>query len=197
MNPRLKKWLFRSAAIVVVLFGSLAAVGYLTRDFWFYQLRMYLRGQLEVRLDETGPDLPGVDQVEVIALAPKNLPKEDFTFMPARLSDFIISGRKMLDAKTSTEIARLWRRLDRGRRGHALCRHPGYALRFLSGGQLLFETTVCWECHNYSIELKFPGIEQHGFVDFVDDKDSQTLLALLKAHVPLAAKAEDDAATPQ
>jgi hypothetical protein len=112
--------------------------------------------------------------------------------MPGRPSQFVIAGRKMLDAKASGEVFRHWRSLDRSRRGHSLCHQPGYALRFFSHGRLLLETTICWKCRNYSVPIGVLGLEERGFIDFADDKDAQGLLTLLKAHVPLAGGSPDN-----
>jgi hypothetical protein len=58
-----------------------------------------------------------------------------------------------------------------------MCHNPIYALRFRQHGKLLFETTVCWECHNYTIPLGIFGPAEYGFNS--DAKDAQLLLQIL------------------
>ena len=179
MKPRLKKWLIRSVAVCVVIF----LVGYCFRDFWRSQVRIYLLGLAEVRSDEFGYQLPDVDEIEVMALGDPDFSAPDG---PERVAHYAIAGRATLRGEDAEKVAKLWRYLRRGRGFSAMCHSPAYALRFRQHGTLLFETTVCWHCHNYTIPIGIFGRMEYGF----DSKreDAQSLLELLQSHVPLPKK---------
>jgi hypothetical protein len=179
MKPKLKKWLIRCAAVCVLFFLG----GYCLRDFWIGQIRIYLLGLMEVRADEFGYKLPEVDEIEVMALGSRDFSMPDG---PDRVAHYAIFGRTVLHGEEAENVAKLWRHLLRGRGFSAMCHEPAYALRFRQHGKLLFETTICWACHNYTIPVGNLGRFEYGF----DSKreDAQSLLKLLESHVPLPGK---------
>ena len=179
MNPRLKKWLIRGFAVGVGLF----LVTYGLRDFWFRQLRIYILGLEEVRAEEYGYRLPEVDEIEVMALAagwPTAPNGSD------QVAGYPVTGRTVLRAEDAGNVAGLWRSIRRGREFSAMCHEPVYALRFRQHGTLLFETTICWHCHNYTIPFGILGRSEYGF-DSQSEK-AQALLAFLQSRVPLPVK---------
>ena len=187
MKSKLKKWMIASVIAGIGLF----LVGYCFRDFWFAQVRIYVLGLAEVRAEQFGYRLPNVDELEVMALGEPDLSVPNGL---ERVANYAISGRAILRGEEAEKVATLWRSLFRGRGFSAMCHKPGYALRFRQRGKLLFETTVCWECHNYTIPVGIFGRIHYGFD--ATRKDAQSLLELLQSHVPLPAKpnAQADAA---
>ncbi len=186
MKAKLKKWM-----IVSVIAGAcLFLVGYGFRDFWFAQVRIYVLGLAEVRAEQFGYRLPDVDEIEVMALGEEDLSAPNG---PERVANYAIAGRTVLRGEEAEKVATLWRGLFRARGFSAMCHKPGYALRFRQRGKLLFETTVCWECHNYTIPVGIFGRIEYGFD--ATRKDALSLLELLQSHVPLPEKPNAQADT--
>ncbi|MCA9190562.1 MAG: hypothetical protein KDB03_02320 [Planctomycetales bacterium] len=83
-------------------------------------------------------------------------------------------------------IVETWRHLSFRENG-ALCHTPPYGLRFYREDKLLFETTICWECHNFNI----PEFDEESgqirmlLVGFDDDHNSRKLLKQLMEALPL------------
>jgi hypothetical protein len=44
-----------------------------------------------------------------------------------------------------------------------LCHEPAYGIRFFKGAKLVFETTFCWKCSNFSCPFLYSGEGQMGF----------------------------------
>lgn len=70
-------------------------------------------------------------------------------------------------------IASQWRQQHFGPQFQMLCHEPAYGLRFYKGARLLFETSVCFKCHNFSTAI-FGG----GFWGF--DAEAPQAAELLK-----------------
>ena len=176
MKTKLKKWLVRC----LIVCGLLAVIGYGFRDFWLRQLRTYVVGVVEIRSEELGYLLPEVDEIETVSLkglAPDSVASDD------AILGYRIHARATVRADQAVEIADLWRKQRRGRHFSAMCHSPGFALRFLQDGKLVFETTVCWECHNYTLPVGIFGRTTYGFD--ADTDQSRELLKLLETHAPL------------
>ena len=178
MKPNLKRWLVRAAFICGILF----VFGYCLRDFWIGQLRIYLLGLLEVRAEEFGYRLPDVDEVAIMSLGDEvAMPNDENHF-----ERYGVLGHVVLHGDDATKVANLWRSLRRGRGYSAMCHDPVYALRFRQRGKVLFETTICWKCHNYTIPIGWFGRTEYGFDS--NREDAQTLFTLLQSYVPLPKK---------
>jgi hypothetical protein len=169
MKTKIKKWLIAGAVVSVVLF----LIGFGFRDFWFIQFRIYVLGLAEARADQFGYQLPEIDEIEIMALGSVDTTAANG---PDRIDHYAITGRAMI------------RGLLRGRAFSAMCHEPGYALRFRRGGKTLFETTVCWECQNFTIPMGPLGRFHYGFA--AERQDAQDLLKVLQSLVPLASETE-------
>lgn len=153
----------------------LIGVGFLTQDFWSRQARIYIRGWVEVRAEETGRYLPEVDEVEILALGTRISPSIE------AVESYPVLARKTVQGDESQAIAAAWRSLPRWDRV-AGCHGPPYALRFRHKGKTLFETTICWHCGNYTMRFGFFDSAYYGFD--ARSKAAQELLRLLQAEVP-------------
>ncbi|MBX9626008.1 MAG: hypothetical protein K2X82_19580 [Gemmataceae bacterium] len=100
--------------------------------------------------------LPAADAVEVVPLDPQTE-----TAGPAA----------RLTGGDAARVADLWRRLPPGEERR--CHDPAFTLRFLAGGRVLAEGSVCWECHNIHVTRG----DGHATYEF--DADSPTALQLL------------------
>ena len=179
MTLKLQKRLILCAAVVIGLFLA----GYCLRGCWNEQLRIYVLGLAEVRADAFGYRLPAVDEIEVLALGQPDFSAPDGA---DRVAHYAVAGRAVLRGDEAEKAAKLWRSLRRGRGFSAMCHVPVYALRFRQHGKLLFETTVCWHCHNYTIPIGMFGHVEYGFDS--QREDAQALLTLLQSQVPLPTK---------
>lgn len=175
MKTKPKKWLVRGALIL----GLLVLVGYGFRDIWLRQFRAYFLGLVEIRAEESGFRLPDVDEIEVIALAG---PTSDSTPQGDSILGYRVHAHATLRGDESAKVAELWRSLRRGREFSGMCHDPGYALRFHHNGKLVFETTVCWACHNFTLPIGILGRFEYGFD--AESTDSKALLELLQSHAP-------------
>ncbi len=175
MNPTLKKRLLRFTTACAVV----ALTGWLTRDFWFRQVRIYSYGLAEVYADEYGYSMPEVDEIEVIGFDGVD-PRGSGGL--GSISHYQIIGKVALHGDDAKTVAELWRSLPRGRVFSAMCHNPGYALRFKRGGKTIFETTVCWKCNNYSMPMGIFGSMVYGFD--ASTKPAISLLEILKKQVP-------------
>lgn len=179
MKPSSKKWLVRFAVLCSVLF----LFGCCLRDFWIGQLRIYLLGMLEVRADEFGYRLPDVDEVQIMGLRGDDAVASNDE---NHFESYLVLGHAVLHGDDATKITNLWRSLRRSRGFSAMCHDPVYALRFRQRGKVIFETTICWKCHNYTIPMGLFGRTEYGFDS--DRSDAQTLFTLLQSFVPLPKK---------
>jgi hypothetical protein len=95
-----------------------------------------------------------------------------------------ICGERVL--KGSMELYPLkdyWRALETWPTSHgAMCHHPPYGIRLYDRGKLIYETTICWFCHNFTLQI-WPG--QGTLVGFdADTKEAQAMLAYLDSLLP-------------
>lgn len=182
MKPQPKKWLVRCVIVCAVI----AVVGYGFRDFWQRQFRAYVLGLIEIRVVELGYELPEIDAIEILSLDGTALNSAGPT---DTILGYNIHARTTVRAEQSIKIAELWRKQRRARAFSGMCHKPGYALRFFQHGKLLFVTTVCWECHNYTLPVKVfgrTGMAKYGFD--ADTQQSKELLEMLQTHAPLPKK---------
>lgn len=99
---------------------------------------------------------------------------------------FEVDGHTTVDGKKCKEVADAWRTLTFQPNG-ALCHTPPYGVRFYRNNELLFETTVCWECHNFympQIDAR-DGELNHTLYGFRDDSHSKKLLSMFQKLLPL------------
>jgi hypothetical protein len=127
--------------------------------------------------------MPGVDEIEVMSLGDLD---DTSPNGPERIEHYTIVRRATLYGEDAKKAAELWRHIRRGTEFSAVCHNPAYALRFRQGGKLIFETTVCWECHNFTIPVGIPEPVVYGFD--AESKEAQSLLQLLQSFVPLLKK---------
>lgn len=169
--------------------GLLCAVGligialWLSRDFWREKREAYVRGAIEIAADKHGWMLPEIDQIEfsVVGAGPASA-ADGFPHRVDTLSYHPILSQKTVAGADATEFCMRWRAMTFSRAMSGLCHEPAYGLRFYKDGTLIFETTLCWKCSNFSIPTQF-GYMYWGF----DDRNSQAqaVLDLLKKHAPL------------
>jgi hypothetical protein len=178
----MKTWKRRTLSALGVL-GSLALAGYLSRDFWERQVRAYAIGRLVISAEDYGANLPEVDTVEVYVLSDEANADQSQKFLGDFNSVIGTLGHKTLTGSEAEEVAFLWRHLRFGRQYVAMCFSPVYGLQFKYGGQIIFQTSVCWHCQGYTLPVEPFGTVQNGFD--AGSPLAQDLLKFLEKHLPL------------
>jgi hypothetical protein len=91
-----------------------------------------------------------------------------------------------IDGKKCKEITDAWRSLSFQPNG-ALCHVPPYGVRFYRENNLLFETTVCWKCHNFYMPEIDPKTGEMNLLlyGFKNDTHAKKLLSIFHKHLPI------------
>ena len=97
-----------------------------------------------------------------------------------------VDSHVTIAGKKCKEITDAWRSLTFQPNG-ALCHVPPYGVRFYRNDKLLFETTVCWKCHNfYMPEIDAQSGEMKLLLyGFKNDSSAKKLLHVLQKQLPL------------
>lgn len=100
-------------------------------------------------------DLPPCDRIEICQLDGV-IDQQAVTGFPVRPSKGIslIRDRTMLEGAAAAALAKLWRSQTFGLEYESLCHTPGYGIRFYHGSTLLLETSVCFRCSNFSMNVQ-------------------------------------------
>lgn len=136
--------------------------------------------------------IPDADRIELYHL---DRPPEDhgpdrplFAIASSEVS-FVVKSHRTVRGKECEAIVKAWRRLRIPQApGGALCHTPPYGIRFYRGDQLLFETTICWECHNFYLATIDPtsGAVRLS-LQSIEDKERR-LFRALHAVLPVESK---------
>jgi len=97
-----------------------------------------------------------------------------------------IHAHKTIRGAACDELRTTWQSLAFDRLGGAFCHHPVYGFRLYRDDDLLFETTVCWECQNFYVPRYDPDKRRytHGWYGFANDDNAKSLLKLLRSLLP-------------
>ena len=103
--------------------------------------------------ERVAKSIAATDEIRVYLLDP--------AFEPAGLESFPmpedygwektgVHGQKTLVGEPMTRLRDLWSAILSEVEGlQARCHYPIHGIRFLGGGSVLFETSLCWVCNNY------------------------------------------------
>jgi hypothetical protein len=140
--------------------------------------------------------LPSFDRVELYAVSfPKRDPFSDETPKRKATSKTFpvrpygahadIHAHVTLKGADCVDLRTAWQSLAFDRLGGAFCHYPAYGFRLYRGDQLLFETTVCWECQNFYVPRYDPEKQRytHGWYGFANDGKAKALLTLFRSHL--------------
>ena len=125
----------------------------------------------------------GITSVQVYLLAGEEADKtsEVFEVMSSNRPEPIY-GNLELTGQELEEFLLLWESQIPGHRLQGLCHMPVYGYRLYRSGSLIRETSICWECSNYFVEI-YPGVsEWYGFDS--DSKSAQLLLEFCDERLP-------------
>lgn len=114
--------------------------------------------------------LPSISSVQIVDLS---------RLQPNRVSEFmqksVDAPFKQLDSEEAQRIAELWRNLPSGEQSR--CHIPPFGLRFMQGGVVIYQASVCWRCDN--IYGDYEG-ENFAFAFDSNSAESQELLRLCR-----------------
>ena len=146
---------------------------------------------------------PNVDRIELFTLDLDHRHKEKAPDDPTQ-ERFQIGGKQgfgggetfeifvevvskvTIDGKKCKDMTDAWRSLSFQPNG-ALCHTPPYGVRFYRENKLLFETTICWECHNFYLPEIDPktGEMKLQLFGFKNDSHAKKLLAIFQKELPI------------
>ena len=139
--------------------------------------------------------LPRFDRVELFAVSmpkpfsderPKREPSDKtFPVRPYGVHAGILA-HKTISGDACNDFREAWRSLAFDRLGGAMCHYPAYGIRLYRGDDLLFETTICWECQNFYVPRYDSGKQRYtyGWYGFASDYNAKMLLKLFRSHLP-------------
>lgn len=89
-----------------------------------------------------------------------------------------VLARNTIEGTECEQIGASWRTLRFDRWGGAMCHVPAYGMRLYRDDQLLFETSICWDCSNFYRPSYDPksGKLTHTWYGFRKDENSSKLL---------------------
>ncbi len=150
--------------------------------------------------------LPNADRIELYTLSDQAIAGESELQADKRPERFLLTaggyGEKdkpafyigvdshvTIKGTDCKSIVQAWRELDFQPNG-TLCHTPPYGIRFYRDDKLIFETTVCWKCHNFHMPKVDPktGTAEMQLYGFKSEGKAKKLLALLQRHLPLSKK---------
>lgn len=108
-------------------------------------------GYAAFRVGSSTTRLPRCDRVEVCLLDGKTdgVAATGFPVRPEKAYSVILD-RTTLVGDEAEALAALWRSQVFGLGFEGLCHHPAFGLRFRRGEAVVFETSVCFRCSNFS-----------------------------------------------
>lgn len=171
MKRRFKAFLILSSVLLVA--GAVAA--------WNGPRLLLAYGGWSVQ--NSAAALVSCDRVEVFQL--NGLTDADstrgFPVRPGHQKYSRILDRRTLTGADADRITQLWGSQTFGLEYESLCHQPAYGFRFYRGESLRFETSVCFQCSNFTV-LLFGDQGQWGF-DTTTPR-AQELLARLQQIFP-------------
>ena len=141
--PRRKKTILLLIALALIV-----AIG-----LGVWKRREIQDGVWRISLRSSTIALPRCDRVEVYHLDPYADVDAGFPNRPHNTFIKVLEQRT-LKGRQAEELTELWRSqtfAERPGQYQALCHDPVFGLKFYRGSVLKFETTVCFDCGNFSL----------------------------------------------
>ena len=128
---------------------------YLTRNFWLGQLRAYALGSEIIAAENYTRHLPEVDRLDGFFLWDPPPGAVLDTFPGLGDERYPIVARVERTGPEAQRFARAWRDLPCGLSPTcgALCHEPRYGLRFYQHQRLVYATSFCWHCGNFTVPV--------------------------------------------
>lgn len=182
---------FRSPRLVRVsiLLGWSAAAAvatavaiFVTREFWRDQLAAWYIGSIELAALNYGSGLGTVDEVQIVLLGTNSVAKGNDSFPSDPGRHLPILSTRTLKGPEAERFAERWRQLRFSYSLAALCHDPGHGLRFLKGGKVLFESSLCLKCKDFTV----PVLWGHALCGFdAENSMGQAFVSAVLKEMPL------------
>lgn len=128
-------------------------------------------------------DTSGVTEARIFLLMGREdqQTKETFPIRPYGRQD-PICGEARLKGDQLRGFLDQWERQSPSYWKQALCHEPAYGFRLYRGSSLVAETSVCWHCSNYYVDMWPIGASWYGFD--AESKSAKELLAICDKLLP-------------
>jgi len=128
-------------------------------------------------------DEPDITRVEIFLLmgdgAEAHLDTFSISLFAPKSS---VYGNVSLPAEAIKPFLTLWSQQQVNYWAQGMCHHPAYGFRFYEGDQLVQETAICWNCHNFQLDDAIIGGSTYGFD--AESESGQELLEFCDQHLP-------------
>lgn len=170
------KWFLRLVIGFLALLGATALV----IGLGFDGAEDYFQGRMERIVNQ---DFEDIDRIEVFLIVPPTGATPHGTFPASgEEKDYPVYGTATLTGSDAKKAAELWSYTLKDFSMQGICHNPPYGIRMYAGKKLRFESTICWSCHNFSLNA-FPNIHNYWGFD-ADSKTAKDLLALFDKALP-------------
>jgi hypothetical protein len=156
VRQRLSRILFGVILLAIIAFAIHLALFEGWRDLTF--------GRFHRKANEAFSRVEGISEVRIYLLAEgENLGMgETFPIRPYDRSD-PVSQKVTLKGKELQAFLKVWQFQEVSYLRQAMCHGPTYGFRLYRGKRLSFETSMCWSCNNFYVEVWPFGSSWYGF----------------------------------
>jgi hypothetical protein len=142
-----------------------------------------IRGRFHRKAHEMFSDVRGITEARIYLLMGKKEQETQEVF-PIRPygTNSPVCGSATLTGEKLDAFLRLWSYQSPSEMRQGLCHDPAYGFRLYRGSRLMAETSVCWHCNNYYVEVWPLGSGWYGFE--ADSKFAIELLNLCDSLLP-------------
>ena len=177
MRPRLQKCIRVLPWLLLLIIGFYLALGEGWKDVTSGRFHRKAQGMFA--------DVGGVTEARIYLLMGTNeqQTKETFPIRPYGTTE-PVCGSATLTGEKLEAFLDLWRWQSPAQWRQALCHDPAYGFRLYRGTKLVAETSICWECSNFYVEVWPLGSGWYGFD--ADSKIAKDLLSHCDSLLPYA-----------
>lgn len=145
------KRFLKKLSTILTWIALLLVIGYLTYGEGWKDLTL---GRFLRKSDTIFSDVSDVTKVKIYLLMGSDEQRSTETFpIPSNGTNDPVYGEVMLTGEQLEEFLKHWRWQTPVNGGGAMCHHPPYGFRLYKGSILVTETSVCWECSNYTVSV--------------------------------------------
>jgi hypothetical protein len=95
--------------------------------------------------------LPEPDEIEIslISIQP-NFTGTNIFQVAGEKATYKLNGTRTIRGAEAQQFSQAWKKITPSLLLSGLCHEPAFGIRFFKQNKLLFETTFCWHCSNFS-----------------------------------------------
>lgn len=177
MRPRLQKCIRLLPWLLLLTIGFYLVLGEGWKDVTLGRFHRKAQGMFA--------DVGGVTEARIYLLMGTNeqQTQETFPIRPYGTTEPVCGSITLTGQKLGAFLD-LWSWQSPAQWRQALCHEPAYGFRLYRGNNLVAETSVCWECSNFYVEVWPFGSGWYGFD--ADSKIAKDLLNYCDSLLPYA-----------